>query len=112
MNTIINDLSYAEMVDMLDAELTAVAAILKGLSDEEWGRTSPLRPVEETLPHWTVREIASHFDISIGLTLALIEGQEGVPARPTPYEKACRGRSRAAVPAVRDGPAGGLRRGR
>jgi hypothetical protein len=82
VNTTINDLSYAEMVDMLDAELTAVAAILKGLSDEEWGRTSPLRPVEETLPHWTVREIASHFDISIGLTLALIEGQEDVqPAR-------------------------------
>jgi hypothetical protein len=82
VNTTINDLSYAEMVDMLDAELTAVAAILKGLSDEEWGRTSPLRPVEEALPHWTVREVASHFDVSIGLTLALIAGQGDLqPAR-------------------------------
>ena len=80
MTTTINDLSYAEMVDMLDAELTAVAAILKGLSDEEWGRTSPLRPVEEALPHWTVREVASHFDVSIGLTLALIAGQDDVQA--------------------------------
>ena len=43
---------------------------------------SPLRPVDEAVPHWTVREIASHFDISIGLTLALIEGQDDVqPAR-------------------------------
>ena len=75
MNRTINDLSYTEMVDMLDAELTAVAAILKDLSDEEWIRTSPLRPVDEAVPHWTVREIASHFDISIGLTLALIEGR-------------------------------------
>ena len=59
-----------------------MAAILKDLSDEEWIRTSPLRPVDEAVPHWTVREIASHFDISIGLTLALIEGQDDVqPAR-------------------------------
>ena len=40
MNRTINDLSHAEMVDMLDAELTTVAAILKGLSDEEWSRTT------------------------------------------------------------------------
>ena len=82
MNRTIDDLSYAEMVDMLDTELTAVAAILKGLSDEEWSRTTPLRPVDETVPHWTVRELASHFDISIGLTMALIAGQDDLqPAR-------------------------------
>ena len=82
MNRTINDLSYTEMVDMLDAELTAVAAIFKDLSDEEWTRTSPLRPVDEALPHWTVREVASHFDVSIGLTLALIAGQGDLqPAR-------------------------------
>ena len=39
-------------------------------------------PVDPALPHWTVFELACHFDISIGLTSMLIEGRgDSQPAK-------------------------------
>jgi hypothetical protein len=42
-----------------------------------------LRPLDESLPHWTVFELAGHFDISIGLTRMLIADPQpgGQPGR-------------------------------
>jgi hypothetical protein len=74
--------SYETMIDMLEAELTAVAAAFGGLRDEDWARPTRLVPVDPELPKWTVFELAGHFDISIGLTRMLIAGKEDAqPAR-------------------------------
>ncbi|HTA07722.1 MAG TPA: maleylpyruvate isomerase N-terminal domain-containing protein [Streptosporangiaceae bacterium] len=64
--------SYASLIDTLDAELTAVLAVFRGVAPEDWERSTRLVPVDPDLPHWTVFELAGHFDISIGLTRMLI----------------------------------------
>ena len=46
------------------------------------GRWPRLVPLDPDLPHWTVFELAGHFDISIGLTRMLIDGRDdSQPAR-------------------------------
>jgi hypothetical protein len=74
--------SYEDAVDTLETELAGLQAVFDGLSDDEWNAPTKLEPLDESLPHWTVFELAGHFDISIGLTRMLIDSaQEGQPGR-------------------------------
>jgi hypothetical protein len=65
--------SYADAVDVLDRELQRVLSVFGSVSEEEWRRPTKLEPLDPSLPHWTVFELAGHFDISIGLTWMLLE---------------------------------------
>ena len=74
--------SYEDMVDILEGELRKLADVFRGLTAAEWTRSTRLQPVDSALPHWTVLELAGHFDISMGLTLGLIAGRSNdQPAR-------------------------------
>jgi mycothiol maleylpyruvate isomerase-like protein len=74
--------SYEHAIDTLDVELRAVEAVFRGLSDADWQARTKLDPIDSTLPHWTVFELAGHFDISIGLARMLMAApQEGQPGR-------------------------------
>ena len=64
--------SYEHAVDTLERELGGVADTFAGLSDDEWQMEAKLVPLDTELPHWTIFELAGHFDISIGLTRMLI----------------------------------------
>ena len=66
--------SYEDTISVLEAELAAVERVFAGLSEEEWRVPTRLVPVDPDLPHWTVFELAGHFDIAIGLTRMLIAG--------------------------------------
>lgn len=74
--------SYEDTISVLEAELAAVERVFAGLSDDEWRLPTKLVPVDPDLPHWTVFELAGHFDIAIGLTRMLIAGRDASqPAR-------------------------------
>jgi hypothetical protein len=74
--------SYEDTISVLEAELTAVQRVFAGLSEDEWRMPTELVPVDPDLPHWTVFELAGHFDIAIGLTRMLIAGRDASqPAR-------------------------------
>jgi hypothetical protein len=74
--------SYEDAVRTLEAELGRVEQAFRDLTDEQWQTPTKLRPLDETKPHWTVFELAGHFDISIGLTLMLMaEPQSGQVGR-------------------------------
>jgi len=75
--------SYEEAVRTLEVELNGVEQAFRDLTDEQWQLPTKLRPLDETLPHWTVFELAGHFDISIGLTRMLVAQQQpgGQPGR-------------------------------
>jgi len=74
--------SYDDAVRTLEVELGGVERAFRDLSEEQWRTPTKLRPLDETLPRWTLFELAGHFDISIGLTRMLIaEPQEGQPGR-------------------------------
>jgi hypothetical protein len=63
-------------------ELEGVERTFRGLSREQWGAPTLLRPLDDSLPRWTVFELAGHFDISIGLTRMLMaEPQRGQVGR-------------------------------
>jgi hypothetical protein len=64
--------TYDDAVRTLEVELGSVERAFRDLTDEEWQRPTRLRPLDETLPHWTLFELAGHFEISIGLTSMLI----------------------------------------
>jgi len=72
---------YASDTDILERELQGVLGLFKGLSEEDWRRRTLLEPLDPSLQHWTLFELAGHFDISIGLTRMLIadpqDGQVG-----------------------------------
>lgn len=68
--------SYGDIISVLEAELVAVERVFTGLSDDEWRLPTKLVPVDPALPHWTVFELAGHFDIAIGLTRMLIAGRD------------------------------------
>src|SRR5512136_1387935 len=73
---------YDTDVQTLEAELTRVEQVFRGLTESDWRRPTLLRPLDETQPHWTLFELAGHFDISIGLTRMLISSQQdGQPGR-------------------------------
>ncbi|HEY7431520.1 MAG TPA: maleylpyruvate isomerase N-terminal domain-containing protein [Streptosporangiaceae bacterium] len=110
--------SYEDTITVLEAELAAVEQVFAGLSEAEWQQPTTLVPTDPALPHWTVFELAGHFDISIGLTRMLISGREdSQPARdrtsffinprsetaPVVYEyayKMVEGKTPAGMPAV------------
>jgi hypothetical protein len=74
--------SYEDTVWTLEVELGRVEQAFRELTDEQWQAPTKLRPLDETKPHWTVFELAGHFDISIGLTLMLLaEPQSGQVGR-------------------------------
>ena len=74
--------AYETTVEVLAAELGRVEAAFRGLTGPEWATVTQLVPVQKDLPHWTVFELAGHFDISIGLTTMLLEGRGDLqPAR-------------------------------
>lgn len=63
---------YEAVVEVLAETLHAVEETLAGLSQEDWWRPTRLEPFNPTAPHWDVLQLVGHFDISIGLTLALV----------------------------------------
>ena len=73
--------SYETTIGILADELERVEQAFRGLSPDDWRVPTKLVPVDPSLPHWTVFELAGHFDISIGLTRMLIadlqQGQVG-----------------------------------
>jgi uncharacterized protein (TIGR03083 family) len=74
--------SHEDTVRTLEVELGQVEQAFRGLSDAEWAAPTKLRPLDDTKPHWTVFELAGHFDISIGLTAMLAaEPQQGQVGR-------------------------------
>jgi hypothetical protein len=74
--------SHQHAVNTLETELTGVHEVFAGLTSDDWARTTNLEPLDPTLPHWTVFELAGHFDISIGLTRMLMaDPTEGQPGR-------------------------------
>jgi len=74
--------SYETTIDTLAGELSRIEAAFRGLTDQERATPTQLVPVDPDLPHWTVFELAGHFDISIGLTRMLIDGRGDLqPAR-------------------------------
>src|SRR6266700_4078154 len=74
--------SYGTTIDTLAGELARIEAAFRGFTKPEWETSTLLVPVDLGLPHWTVFELAGHFDISIGLTRMLIGGRgELQPAR-------------------------------
>jgi len=74
--------SYEDTILVLEAELAEVERVFVGLSKDEWQLPTRLVPVDPALPHWTVFELAGHFDIAIGLTRMLIAGADASqPAR-------------------------------
>ena len=74
--------SYETTIDTLAEELSRVEAAFRSLTEQEWAASTLLVPVDPELPHWTVFELAGHFDISIGLTRMLLGGRGDLqPAR-------------------------------
>jgi hypothetical protein len=74
--------SYENDIDVLDRELQRVLAVFDSVSDDEWASPTALVPWDAGQPHWTVFELAGHFDISIGLTRMLIaDPSNGQPGR-------------------------------
>ena len=74
--------NYEAIVSVLAEELSRVENAFRGLSPSDWSTPTKLVPVDPELPHWTVFELAGHFDIAIGLTTMLIDGRDdSQPAR-------------------------------
>jgi len=65
--------SYGNEIDVLERELQGVLAVFDGLSGDDWSQPTTLEPLDPGKPHWTIFELAGHFDISIGLTSMLID---------------------------------------
>ena len=53
--------NYDADVQTLEAELARVEQAFRGLTESEWRRPTLLQPLDETLPHWTLFELAGHF---------------------------------------------------
>jgi hypothetical protein len=49
--------SYESVIGTLEAELAAVAAVFRGLEQDQWHRPTLLVPVDPELPRWTVFEL-------------------------------------------------------
>lgn len=74
--------TYDDALTTLDTELGRVHEVFAGLASDDWTRPTKLEPLDDTKPHWTVFELAGHFDISIGLTnMLMAEPTEGQPGR-------------------------------
>lgn len=74
---------YGNHVDTLERELSGLLDVFKGLTPEQWQTQTLLVPFDPERPHWTLFELAEHFDISIGLAHMLVDDPqpEGQPGR-------------------------------
>jgi hypothetical protein len=73
---------HEQAIEVLDRELDAVSSVLNDLTDTDWGRQTHLIPEGEGLQPWRVADLVAHIDISIGLTLGLLDTiQTGQPGR-------------------------------
>ena len=73
---------HDEAVSTLAAELATVEEFVRGLSAEDWSRSTLLEPFDAGSPPWTMKELVAHIDISIGLTLGFLDSiQDGQPGR-------------------------------
>ena len=73
---------YRSAIDTLEAELLRVESVFRELDDDDWRRSTKLVPLDPALTHWTVFELAGHFDISIGLARMLMaDPTVGQPGR-------------------------------
>ena len=87
--------SFESDLGILETELGVVAKAFGELNDEQWRAPTLLIPLDEKLPHWTVFELAGHFDISIGLTRMLVADNTAGQVGRAPYgEPAARRGSR------------------
>ena len=68
--------TYTEVVEALAEGLDAVQDTFAGLSQADLQRSTRLDPLDSSLRRWNVLELAAHFNISIGLTLSLVEGAQ------------------------------------
>jgi Mycothiol maleylpyruvate isomerase N-terminal domain len=74
--------SYEDDVRTLEVELRGVVQAFRDLAPAQWRTPTKLQPLDPAQPHWTVFELAGHFDISIGLTVMLMaEPQVGQVGR-------------------------------
>jgi uncharacterized protein (TIGR03083 family) len=65
--------SYEEMVDALaEKGLPALQDKLAELTPADWERPTLLQPPGHEQPHWTVLQLAAHFDVFMGLTMGLV----------------------------------------
>jgi uncharacterized protein (TIGR03083 family) len=65
--------SYEETVDALAEEgLPALQDKLAELTQADWERPTLLQPPDPEQPHWTVLQLAAHFDVFMGLTMGLV----------------------------------------
>jgi hypothetical protein len=60
--------SCEDAVRVLEVELGGVEQAFRDLTAEQWRTPTKLQPLDDAQPHWTLFELAGHFDISIGLT--------------------------------------------
>ena len=74
---------YGNHVDTLERELSGLLDVFKGLTPEQWQTKTLLVPFDPERSHWTLFELAGHFDISIGLAHMLVDDPqpEGQPGR-------------------------------
>jgi hypothetical protein len=73
---------HEQAIEVLDRELDGVSGVLNDLTDADWERPTHLVPEGEGIPPWRVADLVAHIDISIGLTLGLLDSiQTGQPGR-------------------------------
>ena len=74
--------TYEEMTDALTEGLQALEETLSGLDERDWERPTHLRPATPDDAPWDVLTLAAHFDVFMGLTLALVgEPTDAQPGR-------------------------------
>ncbi len=67
---------YLTDVQLLGSELVRVEQAFRGLTSSDWRRPTLLQPPVDTLPPWTIFELAGHLDIAVGVTRMLISSQQ------------------------------------
>jgi len=68
---------YLTDVQLLESELARVEQAFRGLASGDWRRPTLLQPPGDTLPPWTIFELAGHLDIAVGgVTRMLIASQQ------------------------------------
>jgi uncharacterized protein (TIGR03083 family) len=68
---------YLTDVQLLESELGRVEQAFRGLTSGDWRRPTLLQPPGDTLPPWTIFELAGHLDIAVGgVTRMLISSQQ------------------------------------
>jgi hypothetical protein len=73
---------HEQAIEVLDRELDAVSSVLNDLTDADWERPTHLIPEGEGIQPWRIADLVAHIDISIGLTLGLLDTiQTGQPGR-------------------------------